>query len=47
VGLDKAKRREHNGRREYWERSLEFRIISGIKKNSSAMETPWNLQGES
>lgn len=32
VGKDLAKMREHYGSREYWERSVEFRIISGVRK---------------
>lgn len=32
VGMDKAKMREHYGSREYWETSVEFRMISGVRK---------------
>lgn len=30
--MDKAKMREHYGSREYWERSVEVRLISGVRK---------------
>jgi len=43
VGKDNGKMREHNGRREYRERSLEFRIISGVRKEIQCNQTPWNL----
>jgi len=41
--MSKAKMREHNGRRDYWDRSLEFGIISGVRKeiqcNGNSLES--------